>query len=502
MFEQFLGTRFLGAKRFSLEGSEVLVPLLELLLDRAVGYGVRNVVIGMAHRGRLNVLANVLGKPLRDIFAEFRDQTIISGAVGGDVKYHLGYSSTRDTADGGLRLSLAFNPSHLEWIDPVVQGRVRAKQDRFSDAEGQRSIPVLIHGDAAFAGQGIVAETFNMSGLPAYRCGGTIHVVVNNQIGFTTSPRDSRSTIYATDVALMLDIPVFHVNGEDLEAVAQAVLLAADFRQRWHRDVVIDVWGYRKYGHNEGDEPTFTQPVMYRAIARQDPVPARLRRGAAAGRRRHRGAGRGHDARPTRPGSRRPTRPRRRWRAVPAPAATEGVWSGYRGGPLAAPSEAVTAVAADRLAHVARHLTEMPPGLRPEPQDRQALRGAGRDGAGASGRSTGASPSCSPTGPLAWDGHAVRLVGQDVRRGTFSHRHAVIYDHRERRPVHAARPPARGAGEGLHLRQPALRGRRARLRVRLQPGAARGAGDLGGAVRRLRERRPGAHRPVPLLLAR
>src|SRR5512138_2649588 len=229
--EQFLATRFLGAKRFSVEGAEALLPLFELLVDRAVGYGVRNVVIGMAHRGRLNVLANVLAKPLRDVFAEFRDNAIVN-AGGGDVKYHLGYSSDRETPDGVLvHLSLAFNPSHLEWIDAVVQGRVRAKQDRYADVERYRSLPLLVHGDAAFSGQGLVAEILNMSELEAYEVGGTIHVIVNNQVGFTTSPRDARSTTYATGPARMLQIPIIHVNGEDMEAVAQAVLLAVDFRQ-------------------------------------------------------------------------------------------------------------------------------------------------------------------------------------------------------------------------------------------------------------------------------
>jgi 2-oxoglutarate dehydrogenase E1 component len=435
MFEQFLGTRFLGAKRFSLEGSEVVIPLLELLLDRAVGYGVRNVVIGMAHRGRLNVLANVLGKPLEEIFAEFRDQTIISGAFGGDVKYHLGYSSTRDTADGGLRLSLAFNPSHLEWIDPVVQGRVRAKQDRFSDAEGQRSIPVLIHGDAAFAGQGIVAETFNMSGLPAYRCGGTIHVVVNNQIGFTTSPKDSRSTVYATDVALMLDIPVIHVNGEDLEAVAQAVLLAADFRQRWHSDVVLDVWGYRKYGHNEGDEPTFTQPVMYRTIAAKTPFPrayaAELQRDGAVTEEQVAGMTRAYQAR-----LEEAYLASAALAAIPAPVATEGVWSAYRGGPLAAGEEVVTAVAADRLAHVARHLTEIPSGFDPNPKIVKLFEARAEMARGKRALDWGFAELLA-YGTVAWDGHAVRLVGQDVQRGTFSHRHAVIHDHKNGAPYMA-----------------------------------------------------------------
>ena len=426
MFEQFLGTRFLGAKRFSLEGAEVLVPMLELLLDRAVGYGVRNVVIGMAHRGRLNVLANVLGKPLRDIFAEFRDQAIINGAAGGDVKYHLGYSSTRDTADGGLRLSLAFNPSHLEWIDPVVQGRIRAKQDRFSDAEGQRSIPVIIHGDAAFAGQGIVAETFNMSELPAYRCGGTIHVVVNNQIGFTTSPRDSRSTVYATDVALMLDIPVFHVNGEDVEAVAQTVLLAADFRQRWHRDAVIDLWTYRKFGHNEGDEPTFTQPLMYRKIAAKTPFPrayaSELQGEGAATEEQVAGMTRAYQAR-----LEEAYQASAAVAAVPSPAVNEGVWSRYRGGPLGTADDVATAVPADRLAHVARHLSEIPAGFDANPKIVKLFEGRAEMARGKRPLDWGFAEGLA-YGSIAWDGHPVRLVGQDVRRGTFSHRHAVIHD--------------------------------------------------------------------------
>ena len=426
MFEQFLGTRFLGAKRFSLEGAEVLVPLLELLLDRAVGYGVRNVVIGMAHRGRLNVLANVLGKPLQDIFAEFRDQAIINGAAGGDVKYHLGYSSTRDTADGGLRLSLAFNPSHLEWIDPVVQGRIRAKQDRFSDVEGQRSIPVIIHGDAAFAGQGIVAETFNMSELPAYRCGGTIHVVVNNQIGFTTSPRDSRSTVYATDVALMLDIPVFHVNGEDLEAVAQTVLLAADFRQRWHRDAVIDLWTYRKYGHNEGDEPTFTQPLMYRTIAAKTPFPrayaTELQAEGAATEEQVAGMTRAYQAR-----LEEAYQASAALAALPSQAVNEGVWSRYRGGPMRSADDAVTAVPADRLAHVARHLSEIPAGFDANPKIVKLFEGRAEMAMGRRPLDWGFAEGLA-YGSIAWDGRPVRLVGQDVQRGTFSHRHAVIHD--------------------------------------------------------------------------
>ena len=432
MFEQFLGTRFLGAKRFSVEGAEVLVPLLELLIDRAVGYGVRNIVIGMAHRGRLNVLANVLEKPLTDIFAEFRDQTIINGAAGGDVKYHLGYSGSRETPDGGLRLSLAFNPSHLEWIDPVVQGRVRAKQDRYDDRDGQRSIPVLIHGDAAFAGQGIVAETFNMSELPAYAVGGTIHVVVNNQIGFTTSPKDSRSTTYATDVALMLDVPVFHVNGEDLEAVAQTVLLATDFRQRWHRDAVIDLWTYRKHGHNEGDEPTFTQPVMYRAIAAKTPFPrayaARLQEEGAVSAEQVEGMARAYQAR-----LEEAYKASAAVAAVPAPTESEGVWSRYRGGPIGSGAGVATAVPLDTLRHVARHLSEIPAGFSANPKIVKLFETRAEMARGERPLDWGFAEQLA-FGTIAWQGHPLRLVGQDVERGTFSHRHAVITDHRSGAP--------------------------------------------------------------------
>jgi len=360
--EQFLATKFLGAKRFSLEGAEGLVPLFELLVDRAIGHGVRNVAIGMAHRGRLNVLANVLHKPLSRIFAEFRDNAIVN-APGGDVKYHLGYSSDRETPDGVLvHLSLSFNPSHLEWIDTVVQGRIRAKQDRYKDGDRSRSVAVLVHGDAAFAGQGIVAEAFNMSELEAYSVGGTIHVIVNNQVGFTTSPKDARSTTYPTGPARMLQIPVIHVNGEDMEAVAQAVLLAVDFRQRFHRDVVIDLWTYRRHGHNEGDEPSFTQPVMYRAIARKPTLRALyseqlVREGAAA------------------PSDVQDMTARYRARldeaysasakiaVQPGADAMQGYWKEHRGGPIGRADEGPTAVALQTLRDVGKALVHVPQGF-------------------------------------------------------------------------------------------------------------------------------------------
>ncbi len=426
VFESFLGTRFLGAKRFSLEGADSLLPLIELAIDRAVGHGVRNVVIGMAHRGRLNVLANVLGKPIREIFAEFRDQSIIDGGGGGDVKYHLGHSADRETPDGGIHLSLAFNPSHLEWIDTVVQGRVRAKQDRYRDAERRRSLPLLIHGDAAFAGQGIVAESLEMSMLDGYTVGGTLHVVVDNQVGFTTSPRDARSTLYATDVALMLDVPVFHVNGEDLEAVAQAVLLAVDFRQRFHRDAVIDLWCHRKHGHNEGDEPAFTQPIMYRAIARKEPLRvgygAQLVKEGVATEDEVKAMERAYRARLEEAFAASVTTA-----ITPAPLVMEGAWKGYRGGAFARAPDPATAVDLETLRHIGRHLTELPRGFNGHPKIAKILEQRAEMAAGRRPLDWGMAEALA-LGSLAWQGVRVRLAGQDSRRGTFSHRHAVLFD--------------------------------------------------------------------------
>ncbi len=274
LFERFLHARFVGQKRFSLEGSETLIPLLETVVEKSAEQGAREIVLGMAHRGRLNVLANILRKPYEEIFAEFEEHYSPDAKDGdGDVKYHLGFSSDRTTPSGAqIHLSLTPNPSHLEAVDPVVEGRTRAKQFLFGDNERKLGIPVLVHGDAAFAGQGLVAETLNLSQLAGYRTGGTIHVIVNNQIGFTTAPADARSTTYCTDVAKMIQVPIFHVNGEDPEAVVYVAELALDFRQAFSRDVVIDLFGYRRHGHNEGDEPSFTQPLMYSKIKNRPTV--------------------------------------------------------------------------------------------------------------------------------------------------------------------------------------------------------------------------------------
>ena len=266
-FESVLARRFPGTKRFSCEGAETLIPLLELIVEGAAHHGVQEIIVGMAHRGRLSVLANIFGKPVRQIVDEFEDKGTGEFGGSGDVKYHLGYSRGHTTRRGDdVWLSLAFNPSHLEAVDPVVVGRVRARQDRNADWDHVTSLPLLIHGDSAFAGQGLVTEVLNMSDVHGYRTGGTIHVIVNNQIGFTTSSAESRSTPYCTDVARMLAIPIFHVNGEDPVAVAAVAELAAAYRQEFHQDVVVDMYCYRKYGHNEGDEPSFTQPLLYDAI--------------------------------------------------------------------------------------------------------------------------------------------------------------------------------------------------------------------------------------------
>ena len=273
-FEGFLHQRYQYTKRFSLEGAEPLIPLLAVMIDTMGDQGAERVMLGMAHRGRLNVLANICNKPVQYILNEFDDEVLESFDISGDVKYHLGYSNDYETANGKkVRVTMAFNPSHLEAVNPVVLGRSRARQDRMVASDGcspetamKAVVPMLIHGDAAFAGQGVVAEVLNMSGLKGYQTGGTIHVIVNNQIGFTTSPVDARSTPYCTDVARMLAVPIFHVNGEDIEAVAAVAKLAAEWRQTFHQDVFIDMYCFRKWGHNEGDEPSFTQPLLYDVI--------------------------------------------------------------------------------------------------------------------------------------------------------------------------------------------------------------------------------------------
>ena len=270
-FEKFCDVKFTGTKRFGLDGGELMIPALEQIIKRGGALGVREIVIGMPHRGRLNVLAQVMAKPHRAIFHEFKGGSSTPNEVegSGDVKYHLGASSDREFDQNKVHLSLTANPSHLEIVDPVVLGKVRAKQDQLGASPEDRTMvmPLLIHGDASFAGQGVIAESFGLSGLRGHRTGGSVHFIVNNQIGFTTDPRYSRSSPYPSDVAKMIEAPIFHVNGDDPEAVVFAAKIATEFRQKFQKPVVIDMFCYRRHGHNEGDEPSFTQPLMYKAIA-------------------------------------------------------------------------------------------------------------------------------------------------------------------------------------------------------------------------------------------
>jgi 2-oxoglutarate dehydrogenase E1 component len=267
-FEKFLHVKYMGTKRFGLDGAESLIPAMEQIIKRGGALGLRDVIIGMPHRGRLSVLANVMGKPYHAIFNEFQGGSYKPEDVGGsgDVKYHLGASSDREFGGNTVHLSLTANPSHLEAVNPVVLGKARAKQQQLSDADRSQVLPILLHGDAAFAGQGVIAECFGLSGLSGHKTGGTMHIIINNQIGFTTAPHLSRSSPYPTDIALMVEAPIFHVNGDDPEAVVHAARVATEFRQKFHKDVVIDIFCYRRFGHNEGDEPMFTNPIMYKRI--------------------------------------------------------------------------------------------------------------------------------------------------------------------------------------------------------------------------------------------
>ncbi len=427
IFEQFLHTKYVGAKRFSLEGTESIIPLLELVIDLGGHQGVEEMVIGMAHRGRLNVLANVMEKSLKEIFAAFEDDNpeLLMGR--GDVKYHLGYSSDRKLANGrSMHLTLAFNPSHLEFVNPVVEGRVRAKQDRRGDKERRKVLPVLIHGDAAFIGQGIVAETLNLSELRGYSTGGTLHIVVNNQIGFTTVWQDSRSSRYCTDVARMLRCPVFHVNGEDPEAVAQVVKLSVEYRQRYGRDVVIDLYGYRRYGHNEADEPRFTQPVMYAAVDQKPSVrEVYVKRLVEAGRFSQAQANELEAAR------KRVLEAEldevRKTPFIPPSYSMQGLWSGYKGGPDAETPDVDTSVPKRKLQDLMTHITEVPKDFHVHPKLKRFLEQRREQGDGKRPLDWGSAEALA-FASLVTDGVKIRLSGQDTRRGTFVHRHAVLHD--------------------------------------------------------------------------
>jgi 2-oxoglutarate dehydrogenase E1 component len=424
IFEQFVHKNFLGAKRFSAEGAESMIPMLDLLIEYAAGHRIEEIVIGMAHRGRLNVLANIMQKNVREIFAAFRDSNPERNLGRGDVKYHLGASADRATSSGrSIHLSLAFNPSHLEFVNPVVEGRVRAKQDR---RKRKGVMPLLIHGDAAFIGQGIVPETLNMMGLEGYSTGGTIHLVVNNQIGFTTLPQDSRSTRYCTDITRMLKVPVFHVNGEDPEAVIQAASLAIEFRQRFGKDVVIDMLCYRKYGHNEGDEPRYTQPVMYQLVDKKPTVrEVYVKRLVEAG---HITKAQADELKSQRQAAlAQALEEERQGDWLKAPSAMEGVWTPYYGGPDFHVAEVDTSVPREKLVELATKLSDLPEGFAANPKVKAVL--DTRRERIASGQpfdwGTGEALAFAT---LVAENRRVRITGQDARRGTFTHRHATLYD--------------------------------------------------------------------------
>jgi 2-oxoglutarate dehydrogenase E1 component len=426
-FEEFIQKKFLGAKSFSLQGSESLIPLLVFAIERAADHGVDEIVLGMAHRGRLNVLANIMGKSPRDIFREFEDADPGLYYGSGDVKYHMGHSSNFTTGSGKkVHLSLCFNPSHLEYVNAVVLGRTRAKQDRAGDVARGRKIALLIHGDASFAGEGIVQETLNLSMLDAYTTGGTIHVIVNNQIGFTTPPDQARSTTYATDIAKMLQIPIFHVNGEDPEAVAEVVRLAMDFRDEFRCDVVIDMYGYRRHGHNESDEPAFTQPLLYAAIAQRPSVrDAYLEKLLEMGEITREQADRIEVER--REHLERELSEARAKSYVRTQDWLGGLWKGYLGGPEAQVSDVDTGVPKERLAELMERQNELPSNFRAHKKIERLLEQRREMGRGKKPLDWG-SAELLAFATLVTEGTRVRMTGQDAGRGTFSSRHAVFYD--------------------------------------------------------------------------
>ena len=426
LFETFLHTHYVGAKRFSLEGGETLIPLLDALIEQSARHGVKEIVLGMPHRGRLNVLANTLDKPYGMIFGEFEDNQPETYAGDGDVKYHLGFSADHVTVDNhSIHLSLTPNPSHLEAVNPVVEGRMRAKQRRFQNSDRRLGVPVLIHGDAAFAGQGLVAETLNLSQLKGYRTGGTVHIVVNNQIGFTTSPVDSRSTRYCTDVAKMIEVPIFHVNGEDPEAVVYVAELALDFRETFGQDVVIDLVCYRKHGHNENDEPAFTQPIMYSAIQKRLTIRELYTEQLITSGELSREEAdtiaetfsdklqavyeevHDHAAK------------------IPATPGFGGPWKGFKPGYSFAPTE--TGVPIETLKAITVKTSVIPESFLVNPKIKRQLDARLKTIETGEGLDWGFGETLA-FGSLLAEGIPVRLSGQDSRRGTFSHRHAVLVD--------------------------------------------------------------------------
>ena len=500
-FEKFLDVKYTGTKRFGLDGAEALIPALEQIIKRGGNLGVKEICIGMPHRGRLNVLTQVMGKPHRALFHEFKGGSATPDEIegSGDVKYHLGASSDREFDNNKVHLSLTANPSHLEIVDPVTLGKVRAKQDQHGAKPDERTMvmPLLIHGDAAFAGQGVVAECFGLSDLKGYRTGGSLHFIVNNQIGFTTYPRYSRSSPYPSDVAKMIEALIFHVNGDDPEAVVFAAKVATEYRQKFQRPVVIDMFCYRRFGHNEGDEPSFTQPLMYKKIrAHQTTLEiygkklvgegvvteGEVEKMKADWRTRLDAefeAGQGY----------KPNKAD--W--------LDGRWSGMKAARDADdPRRGNTGVDAGLLREIGKKITTVPEGFVVHRTIQRFLENRAKaieSGEGIDWATGEALAFCS----LLKEEHPVRLSGQDSERGTFSQRHSVLFDQNtEARHTpfnHLGDPQARFEV----LNSSAVGRGGARLRIRLFNRRAECADVMGGAVRRLREWRAGRVRPVYLV---
>ena len=417
-FEHFLDRRFIGQKRFSLEGAETTIPILAEWANLAADQGGEELIIGMAHRGRLNVLANIIGKPLGQIFSEFEGNIDPASAQGsGDVKYHLGASGTHVSPSGKeVGISLAANPSHLEAVNPVVEGMVRAKQDNDDDSDRSRVLPLLIHGDAAFAGQGVVAETLNLSQLDGYTTGGTLHLVINNQIGFTTLPDDSRSTAYATDVARMVQAPIFHVNGDDPEAAIRVTRIAWDYRQQFQRDVVIDMVCYRRHGHNEADDPAYTQPIMYRKIRAL--ASAAVQYGEHLTATKVLGASGADEAR---------KKVAARLNAAFDANKAAGPWF-LQPVVKPVPENHSTAISRGMLEKVVAGMTTLPPTFNLHPKLDGFIKKR-REALANNGAVDWAYAEAVAFGSLVLQGTPVRLSGQDCGRGTFSQRHLSFYDY-------------------------------------------------------------------------
>jgi 2-oxoglutarate dehydrogenase E1 component len=424
--EQFLHRRFLGQKRFSIEGGDALIPLLDTIVEGASGLGAKELVLAMAHRGRLNVLTHIMGMPYRALFADFQVTLMPRDAQGaGDVKYHRGYSVDHTCRSGEtIHLSLCANPSHLEWINPVAEGIVRAKQNYRGDTDRKEVIPIVMHGDAAFNGQGIVAETLALSEIENYWTGGTIHIIVNNQIGFTTNPEDYRFTQYPSDTAKIIQAPVFHVNADDPEACVNAARLAIEFRQEFGEDVIIDLVCYRRHGHNEGDDPTYTQPVLYRQIGTQPPVgklySERLLRDGVIPEAELREMEDGLLRTLERELEESQTEIR-----LEGSEGFHGLWDGFDLGNARA--DAGTGTSREALDRICEALTEFPSGFEPHRKVKRLLQERA-DSLQPGARVDWGTAEAAAIGSFLLEGKTVRLTGQDVERGTFSHRHAVLRD--------------------------------------------------------------------------